>query len=156
MPELRPGLITAAFTKVAANGVARTPIALAELADVILRQARINANNGQHDYGTPTPAQPGEGPARISGTLRDSLGRTPVMRTGFGAEVRIGTRPGMVPKYAKGKSRTPSSEYGYYLETGLKNGTTYPFLKPAFDFGVRVAAPAIYLRNYGTGWKRLY
>jgi hypothetical protein len=154
--ELRPGILTAAFTKIAADGsVIRTPIALADLADVIVRQARVNASNGQHEYGTPTPAQPGEGPARISGTLWGSLTRTDVKRTPFGAEVRVGTAPGKVPPYAKGKSRTPSSKYGYYLETGLRNGSKYPFLTTAFHFGVTVAAPSIYKKAYGNGWKRL-
>ena len=154
--ELRPGLMTAVFAKLAAEGdLLRTPIALADVADVILRQARQNVSNGQHSYGTPTPAQPGEGPARVSGTLWGSLTRTEVKRTTLGAEVRIGTAPGKVPPYAKGRSRTPSSKYGYYLETGLINGAKYPFLTTAFQFGVTVAAQSIYKKAYGDGWKRL-
>ncbi|MQS14525.1 hypothetical protein F7Q99_20210 [Streptomyces kaniharaensis] len=143
--------MTAVFTKVSAQGIARTPIALADLADAILKQAKTNASNGSHAWGTPTPARPGEGPARISGTLVRSLARTSVNRTVTGAEVRVGTQPGMAPPY----SRTPSSKYGSYLEQGLKNGARYPFLTTAFVFGVHVAAPAIYRKAYGDGWKRL-
>lgn len=154
--ELEPGLLTAVFAKIAADGsIIRTPIALADLANKILGQAKTNVSNGQHAWGTPTPARPGEGPARISGTLWGSLVRTDVKRTPTGAEVRIGTEPGKVPPYSKGRSRTPSSKYGYYLETGLRNGTTYPFLTTAFQFGVTIAAPSIYKKAYGDGWKRL-
>ncbi|MBV6697433.1 hypothetical protein KV557_09885 [Kitasatospora aureofaciens] len=151
MPELRPGVMSATFMKLAAEGVARGPIALAELADAILKQAKTNASNGTHAWGSPTPARPGEGPAKISGTLVKSLARTSVNRTVTGAEVRVGTQPGMTPPYG----RTPSSKYGSYLEQGLKNGAKYPFLSTAFNFGVHVAAPAIYRKAYGEGWKRL-
>jgi hypothetical protein len=143
--------MTATFAKLGEQGIARTPIALADLADAILKQAKVNAGNGSHAWGTPTPARPGEGPAQISGTLVRSLARTAVNRTGTGAEVRVGTQPGMVPPYG----RTPSSKYGSYLEAGLKNGARYPFLTTAFALGVHVAAPAIYRKAYGDGWKRL-
>jgi hypothetical protein len=145
--------MTAIFAKLTVEGIARSPIALAPVADAIVSRARANASNGRHAYGTPTPAQPGEGPAQISGTLRNSITRTNVTRTGTGAEVKVGTEAGAFPGYGKG--RTPSSKYGYYLETGLKNGTTFPFLKPAFDHGVNVVAPSIYKKAYGDGWKRL-
>lgn len=151
MGELAPGVMTATFAKVSVEGLAQTPIALAGLADAILKQAKTNASNGSHAWGTPTPARPGEGPAQISGTLVRSLARTNVARTATGAEVRVGTQPGVVPPY----SRTPSSKYGSYLENGLKNGARYPFLTTAFTFGVHVAAPAIYRKAYGEGWKRL-
>lgn len=151
MAELGPGVMSATFMKLAAEGVARGPIALEALADAILKQAKTNASNGSHDWGTPTPARPGEGPAKISGTLVKSLDRTPISRTATGSEVRIGTRPGMVPPY----SRTPSSKYGSYLETGLRNGARYPFLTTAFTFGVRVIAPALYRKAYGEGWKQV-
>jgi hypothetical protein len=143
--------MSAVFAKVGAQGLAQTPIALAGVADAILKQAKTNASNGSHAWGTPTPARPGEGPAQISGTLVRSLARTAVNRTGTGAEVRVGTQPGMVPPYG----RTPSSKYGSCLEAGLKNGAKYPFLSAAFNFGVHVAAPAIYRKAYGDGWKRL-
>ncbi|MFD0405623.1 hypothetical protein [Kitasatospora sp. NPDC127116] len=144
--------MSATFSKLGAQGLAQTPIALGELADAILKQAKTNASNGSHARGTPTPARHGEGPARISGTLVRSLARTTVTHTVTGAEVRIGTQPGMTPPY----SRTPSSKYGAHLERGLKNGAKFPFLSTAFGFGVRVAAPVIYRAAYGDGgWKRL-
>jgi hypothetical protein len=144
--------MSATFAKLSAQGLAQTPIALTELADAILKQAKTNASNGSHARGTPTPARHGEGPARISGTLVRSLARTAVNHTMTGAEVRIGTQPGMTPPY----SRTPSSKYGSHLEQGLKNGKRFPFLGPAFTFGVRVAAPVIYRKAYGDGgWKHL-
>jgi len=143
--------MSAIFAKLAAEGVARTPIALVPLADAIAKQARTNASNGRHPAGTATPARPGEGPARISGTLVRSIVRTNVVRSATGAEVRIGTAPGRVPS----KGRTPSSKYGSYLEKGLKNGAKYPFLTTAFTFGVKVAAPALFKAAYGTGWKQL-
>jgi hypothetical protein len=143
--------MSAVFAKVGEQGIVRTPIAIADLADAILKQAKVNAANGTHAWGTPTPARPGEGPAQISGTLVRSLARTAVNRTATGAEVRVGTQPDMVPPYG----RTPSSKYGSYLEAGLKNGARYPFLTTAFAFGVHVAAPAIYRKAYGDNWKRL-
>lgn len=100
------------------------------LADAVARQAKTNASNGSHAYGTPTPARPGSGPARISGTLAGSIARTAVTANGAGWEAKVGLVPGRVPKYRKGRGAT-SSKYGSYLETGLKNGTQYPFLKPA-------------------------
>lgn len=151
MGELRPGVMTAVFAKLSAEGLARTPLALAPLADAIVKQAKTNASNGRHPARTPTPARPGEGPARISGTLVRSITRTNVTRTGAGAEVRVGTAPGSVPP----GGRTSSSKYGSYLEKGLKNGAKYPFLSTAFNFGVKVAAPALFNKAYGSGWKRL-
>jgi hypothetical protein len=151
MPELGPGLMSAVFTKLAAEGTTRVPIALEPLATAIVRQAKTNASNGSHQYGTPTPAQPGEGPARISGTLRKSIDRSKVERTATGAEVKIGLVPNQVPP----RGGTASSKYGLYLETGLKNGAKYPFLLPAFQFGVRTIAPVLYRKAYGEGWKRL-
>lgn len=48
-----------------------------------------------------------------------------------GWTIRIGPGGGLYPPY--GRHRNPSSKYGFYLETGLRNGTTYPFLRPAFE-----------------------
>lgn len=151
MAELLPGAMTAVFAKLAAEGLARGPVALAPLADAIAKQARTNASNGRHQYGTPTPARPGEGPAQISGTLRGSIVRTDVTRTVTGAEVHVGTAAGRVPP----RGGTPSSKYGLYLERGLKNGAKYPFLTTAFTFGTSVIAPALYRKAYGEGWKQL-
>jgi len=149
--ELTPGVMSAVFAKLAVDGLARGPIALVPLADAIARQARTNASNGRHAYGTPTPARPGEGPAQISGTLRGSIVRSEVTHTLTGAEVQVGTAAGRVPP----RGRAPSSKYGLYLERGLKNGAKYPFLTTAFTFGTTVIAPVLYRKAYGEGWKQL-
>ncbi|MFE9127104.1 hypothetical protein ACFYOF_17065 [Streptomyces sp. NPDC007148] len=124
---------------------------LTQLALVIERQAKINASVGAHKRGTPTPARPGTGPAVISGTLRRSLTHSPVIFNGRGWETKVGTAAGFTPPYG----RTPASKYGLYLETGLKNGSTYPFLKPAVDFGMRVVAPQLYRTVFRAGWPRI-
>ncbi|MGW2861957.1 hypothetical protein [Streptomyces sp. NPDC001205] len=151
MPELRPGLFTAAFSRLSAEGVVRGRIALEPLALAIEKQAKINASVGAHSRGTPTPASPGTGPAVISGTLRRSITHSASVQSGTGWETRVGTGAGITPPYG----RTPASRYGLALETGLRNGAVYPFLGPAFTFAVRFAAPAIYRAAYGEGWKRV-
>jgi len=124
---------------------------LTQLALVVERQAKINASVGAHARGTPTPARPGTGPAVISGTLRRSISHSPVIFNGGGWETKVGTAVGFTPP----RGKTPANLYGLYLETGLKNGATYPFLKPAFDFGVRVAAPQLYAAVFRPGWPRI-
>lgn len=132
MRELRPGVFTALFGKVIAAERAAGKIALTQIAQAIEKQAKINASNGAHKRGTPTPARPGEGPAVISGTLRRSITHEPIKPTLTGWETKVGTGVGLFPPY--GKNRTPASKYGKYLETGLRNGAKYPFLKPAVNF----------------------
>lgn len=126
-------------------------IALEPLALAIERQAKTNASSGSHKRGTPTPARPGSGPAVISGTLRRSITHSPVARTATGWETRIGTGAGFTPPYG----RSPASRYGLALETGLRNGTKYPFLSTAFKFAIQFVAPAIYRAAYGSGWTRI-
>jgi hypothetical protein len=151
MPELHPGTFTAVFARVAAQGEMKGRIAIEPLALAIERQAKINASSGSHKLRTPTPARPGSGPAVISGTLRRSITHSAVVRTATGWETRVGTGVGFTPPYGK----TPASRYGLALETGLRNGATYPFLSTAFTFAVKFAAPAIYRAAYGTGWKQV-
>lgn len=153
MAELRPGTFTAIFAKLSEEGRIRGRIALEPVAKVIEKQARINASVGRHKYGTPTPARPGTGPAVISGTLRRSITHAPAVQKGTGWEMKVGTAVGFTPNYGGG--RTPANKYGYYLEHGLRNGSTYPFLVPAFNFAVKHVAPQIYRAAYGSGWKRL-
>lgn len=154
MAQLRPGIFTAGFAKLAAEGDARTRLALEPLAQAVERQARINASNGRHKYGTRTPARPGEGPAVISGTLKRSVGHTPIVKDATGWKTEVGPRTGFAPPY--GKNPTPSHRYGYYLETGLRNGTAYPWLKPAAEFACKVSAVVLFSKAYGTGWKRVF
>ncbi|MFG2412268.1 hypothetical protein [Streptomyces goshikiensis] len=120
------------------------------MANAIERQAKVNASNGAHKRGTPTPASPGTGPAVISGTLRRSITHSPVTLTGAGWETKVGTGAGISPPYG----RTPASRYGLALETGLRNGSTFPFLKPAYQFGITIVAPQLYASIYRTGWPR--
>lgn len=151
MPELRPGMFTATFARLSAEGALRGRIALEPLALAVEKQAKINASVGAHKRGTPTPASPGTGPAVISGTLRRSITHSPSVQHGTGWETRVGTAAGVSPPYGS----TPASKYGLALETGLRNGSVFPFLGPAFKFAMTFAAPAIYRKTYGDGWKRV-
>lgn len=159
--EVRAGVFSAVFARVDAAGVTRARLALAPLAQAIERQAKINASNGAHRYGTPTPAMRGEGPARISGNLVRSITHSPIIRTASGWETRVGTAVGFYPPYPRRSrsggppKRTPANRYGYILEHGLRNGARYPFLTPAAKFGVEIAAPSIFKAMYGTGWARI-
>lgn len=151
MGELRPGTFTRIFTEVQREGQLKSRRVLTGLALAVERQAKINASVGAHKRGTPTPARPGTGPAVISGTLRRSISHSPVVFTGGGWETKVGTAVGFTPP----RGRTAANLYGLYLETGLKNGATYPFLKPAFDFGVRVVAPQLYQAVFRPGWPHI-
>jgi hypothetical protein len=117
---------------VAARADAATIALLTELGKMCTDKAQENLSQSSHAHGTHTPASPGGPPARISGTLRNSVGYTrPKLAVG-GWEVRVGIDPGHTPPYG-GHHRTSSDQYGRYLETGLRNGATYPWLKPAFE-----------------------
>lgn len=150
MPELRPGEFPRIFAEIDAAAQAKARKALTALALLTERQAKINASVGAHKRGTPTPASPGTGPAVISGTLRRSLTHSSPVRTGAGWEVKVGTAVGFTPPYG----RTPASRYGLYLETGLRNGATYPFLLPAAKFVMRTVAPQVYRAEFMRGWPR--
>lgn len=130
MPELTPGVLRLLLNRINTQARAGARTGLIGLADAVVKQARTNASNGSHLYGTPTPARPGSGPAVISGTLRDSIDRTAVILSGIGWEAKVGLVPGKVPPYRKRGGAT-SSKYGSYLEKGLRNGARYPFLEPA-------------------------
>jgi hypothetical protein len=76
---------------------------LARRAVKVQNQAKLNAS------GRPGPnVDTGRLRSSIAWELREQDGRI---------TARIGT----------------NVEYGYYLETGLRNGATYPFLKPALS-----------------------
>ena len=151
MTELRPGVFTRLFAEIVADGRAKARTGLIGLALAVEKQAKINASNGSHSYGTPTPASPGLGPAVISGTLRRAITHTPPVFTAGGWESKVGTGVGFTPRYGK----TPANKYGYYLETGLRNGSVYPFLKPAFEFGKNVVAPQLFRAAFNRGWPRI-
>ena len=147
--EWRPGLLNARLRATQLAALENMRVALGQLATAVERQAKINARNGSHRYGTKTPAVKGQGPAVISGTLRRSIVHTPVDVRGFDFETRVGMAAGVYPPY--GKRRTPSSKYAEYLETRLN----YPFLLPAYRFSLRVAAPVIWRDRFGPAhWPR--
>lgn len=147
--ELKPGVFTVVFTQLRDAGVRNAGKGLTGLAYVVERQAKINVSTGSHRYGTHTPASPGAGPAVISGTLRRSITHDRVTRTADGWVTRVGPAVGFYPPYPyRSRSggpprRTPANEYGKYLETGLRGGATYPWLKPAAEFAARTAEPVI-------------
>lgn len=137
--ELVPGVFTALFTRIAAQTQMATRQGLTVTAAAVAHQAQTNASTGSHAYGTPTPARPGTGPAKISGTLVNSIAYSTPLPQGVDWVCRIGPRVGMYPAYVGRTSKTPSSLYGGYLETGLRNGVTYPWLRPAANI-VPIAA----------------
>jgi hypothetical protein len=126
--EFNAATMRAVLARIQSQGIAAARTGLIGLADAVVKQAKTNAGNGRHAWGTPTPARPGEGPAVISGTLRNSIIRTAVARDAAGWSTKVGMSPGRYPPYS---GRTPSSKYAFYLETGLRNGARYPFLGPA-------------------------
>lgn len=149
--ELLPGVFRTLFAEIAADGQMKSRTVLTQLANAIERQAKVNASVGSHKRGTPTPARPGTGPAVISGTLRRSITHSPIVSYGAGWETKVGTAAGIVPPYG----RSPASVYGLALEKGLRNGATYPFLMPAYRFGITIAAPQLYMSVYRAGWPRI-
>lgn len=130
MPELLPGMWTQGLAKLAEQGPMRARELLETLAETLVEHARGTVSNGQHAYGTPTPARPGSGPAMISETLKESIDHSEPVPSALGWSLKVGPKPNCYPEY---NSRTPADRYGYYLETGLRNGTAYPWLKPAAD-----------------------
>lgn len=153
MAILLPGVPTAMFGLFNAEAQLRGRIALAPLADAIVRQAKINANNGTHLWGTKTPATPGTGPAKISSTLYKSIDRSTVTREPFGWFCQVGMAAGSTPPY---RSKKTSSQYARILElTGCRNGARYPFLYSAFEWGANTQADILYTAAYGANWARL-
>lgn len=154
--EVRPGIFSEVFAGIDAQAKVKGSKLLTMLAAALEKQAKINASVGSHRYGTPTPASPGTGPAVISGNLRRSITHEPVRLLGPGHwQTRVGTGVGFTPSYG-GARRTPANKYGFYLETGLRNGTTYPFLEPAFDHVRTTGARVIYDAIYGSAsWKKV-
>lgn len=154
--RLEPGVGEALFARMGAEGVRRGRVALEPLARAIEIHAKTALTTYSHRYGTRTPARPGGPPALISGTLRRSVVHTQVKRTDTGWECRVGMAVGTYAVYRGRRSRTPASRVGYILEVeGTRNGDTYPFLGPAFRWGVDEFAPAWFRSAYGDGWTRL-
>lgn len=86
---------------------------LARAAILVESQAKLNATGAQVE-GARNPE--GRGPRVRTGRLRSSI--TWVLASDeIGLYARVGT----------------PVRYGFFLETGLVNGATYPFLKPALS-----------------------
>jgi hypothetical protein len=109
------------------RGIVASRAGLTSLALAIERTAKLNSRNGAHRRGTKTPASPGSGPAVVSGDLNRSITHTAIPMTGV-----LSTRVGPASTPHK-NSNTTSGKIGEYLETGLRNGSTYLFLGPAFE-----------------------
>lgn len=157
MALLLPGVPTAMFGLFDAEVELRGRIALSPLADAIKKQAKINASNGIHRWGTKTPAIPGTGPAKISQTLWRSIDRSEVTREAFGWFCQVGMKAGTYPGYSANSGwRKAASQYAYILEvSGCRNGARYPFLYYAFEWGVTTQADILYRAAYGSNWARL-
>jgi hypothetical protein len=93
------------------GGVARD---LLRRAIRVQNAAKLNAT-GRSVAGANNPE--GRGPKVDSGRLRSSIA-VEVTEDADGLVAKVGT----------------NVDYGFYLETGLRNGRTYPFLKPALVF----------------------
>ncbi|MFB9925992.1 hypothetical protein ACFORO_12565 [Amycolatopsis halotolerans] len=157
--ELEPGVLAQVFLRMSAQAEARGRRVLEPLAIAIENQAKTNASTGSHPYGTKTPARPGAGPAIVSGSLRRAITHTAPVPAAGGWTATVGVAGGVYPPRRPnagkrgGRSKpTAVSKYAQYLEEGLRNGEKYPFLLPAFRFGVTVAAPTIYTAVFGAGW----
>lgn len=149
--ELAPGVFTRLFTTAGAKVIAKMAAALEPVALAVETEAKRNASNGSHPRGTRTPARPGSGPARISGTLVRSITHSkPEPTSTGGIAIRVGPEAGLYPPY--GRRRTASSTYGMYLELGmLRNGAAYPFLRPAFHKTAQETARASFTAVFGAG-----
>lgn len=137
--ELVPGVFTEIMTKLATQVVQHSREVLEPVALVIERQAKINASSGEHQYRTKTPASPGSGPARISGTLVQSITHSEALPSVLGGwEMKVGVAGGLYPPYNR---RTDAGKYAYYLEVSGagKSRVKYPFLGPAGKFAKDVA-----------------
>ena len=151
--EWRPGVMTAVFARLAVEGNTRSRLALEPLALAVEKQAKINASSGAHEYGTPTPARPGTGPAVISGTLRRAITHTPVKPFEGGWQTFVGMGIGAFAPY---NPKTPANKYAYFLEIqGVRGGYKYPFLIPAFRFATGVPAKLIFDEIYGKTWAKV-
>jgi hypothetical protein len=152
--ELTPEALVAVFTHLQGEAEARKKLAVGSIADAIVRAAKEDLTKNTHPHGTKTTATPGGPPALVSGTLRRSVVRTPATLAGLGWEVRVGTAAGFYPPYG-GKRRTPSSRYGMYLEKGLRNGSRYPWLVPAYKRVRDTLAPGILITVFSAGWTKV-
>jgi hypothetical protein len=148
------GQPTAVFARLITESQRRNRIALIPIADAIKRQAKTNASNGRHLYGTPTPSMGApQGPAIISRSLVNAIDRTTPVKTPAGWLVQVGMAPGRVPSYSR---RRDSAQYAEILElVGSRSGRKFPFMHSAAQFGFDIVAPVVYREMYGSTWFRV-
>jgi hypothetical protein len=157
--ELAPGVFDQIMQMTIAAGNLKSRRAIALMADACMEQAKQNVSTGSHSVNTPTPASEGSGPAIISGTLKASIIRTPVIPAGSGWSAMVGPEPGHYTPYCRPKHHwkphpkppADSAKYGYYLETG-DWGKTYPWLAPALHMVATVSGPVIMRQVFAAGW----
>jgi hypothetical protein len=141
------------FAGVGQDAMARGERLITQLALAVEAQAKKNASNGSHQYGTPTPAKPGQGPAVISGTLRRSITHTKPEFSALKWTAKVGMAGGVYPPY--GKSPTVASKYAFYLENKmLRGGVGYPFLAPAARMACAKLLPGLGRQVFGAPWSR--
>lgn len=150
--ELTPQAMVAVFTRIAGQADSRRRIAIGAIADAVVRAAKEDLALNTHTYKTKTTATPGGPPALVSGNLRRSVVRTPVTLGSLGWETTVGVAAGFYPLYGDKRGKTPSSKYGLYLETGLRNGSKYPWLLPAYERVRDSIAPGIVATVFTAGW----
>jgi len=147
VPEFSPEVFPRLTGELIESGNVAIRNGVARVCTAVQREARSRLAESSHPYGEPTTAAPGGPPALVSGTLRRSVIHTePRLAGPMTWEARVGLAAGMFPPY--GHDRTPSSKYGLYLETGLRNGTTYPWFIPAWQDVMRSEAPRIWRETF--------
>lgn len=153
---LSPATLARIFNGLVTEADRKTRTALGLLAREMEKHAKEQLALRTHTRRQTTNASPGGPPALVSGTLRRSIAHTPVHPDGIhGYSTRVGTQRGIYPPYG-GRRRTPASMYGLYLETGLRNGATYPFLGPSWTWLARNRSAQILAAVYGSHtWPRL-
>lgn len=146
--EWRPGVIPRKLALVTAEGNRRSDEALLVTAISVENEVKVALlRSGTHVAGTPTPASPGNPPALVSGQLRRSISHT-VLKGLAVTTVRIGPAETTRLPYSKKGSRSlthrvggaggtiTNGKLGLILETGVRGGHRYPFMKEGFDKGI--------------------
>lgn len=127
---------TAALQSRVLEAEAVTHLAVKAAADVLVRETVDKLMLKEHPRHTPTPSQPGEPPAMITGALMASVHATEAIGTGGYFEARVG----------------PATPYARIQELGGEAGhgsrlPARPYLKPALEEATPKIA-AIFLAHW--------
>lgn len=132
------------------EGDRRMGVALTRLALRLESVVKTSLAERAHSYGNATTASPGGPPALVSGTLRRAITHSPIVHA-FGDWVtKVGTGVGFYPPY--GSDPTAANHYGYFLETGLRNGAKYPFMAPGLKHTMATYAEGIWQSTFRGQW----